>query len=148
MFERYTIPARRCIFFTLFEAKVFGSHSIESEHLLLGILHENQALVNRLLDTHDASELIRQRIEARATIREMITTSEDLPLTEECEHVLTNAAEEADRVGQKEIEPLHLMFGLLKEEKCLAAEILGERGLTLAQVSEDIQGLSGSSSES
>lgn len=47
MFERYTIPARRCIFFTLFEAKVFGSHSIEIEHLLLGILHENQALVNR-----------------------------------------------------------------------------------------------------
>jgi ATP-dependent Clp protease ATP-binding subunit ClpC len=127
---------------------VFGSHSIESEHLLLGILHENQALVNRLLDTHDASELIRQRIEARAAIREMITTSEDLPLSEECEHVLTNAAEEADRVGQKEIEPLHLMFGLLKEEKCLAAQILGERGLTLAQVSEDIQGLSGSSSES
>lgn len=80
----------------------------------------------------------------------MITNSEDLPWSEECEHVLTNAAEEADRVGQNktEIEPLHLMFGLLKEEKCRAAEILTEHELTLAQVSEDIQGLSGSSSQS
>ena len=148
MFERYTIPARRCMVFTRYAAKTFGSPSIESEHLLLGILHENQALANRLLRSQDASESIRQGIEARTTIREKITSSEGLPLSEECQEALIYTAEEAERLGHKHIEPVHLLFGLLKEEKCSAAGTLREHGLTLAQLSEEIQGMSPPSPES
>jgi hypothetical protein len=41
MFERYTEKARRCIFFARYEASMFGSPYIETEHLLLGILRED-----------------------------------------------------------------------------------------------------------
>jgi hypothetical protein len=37
MFERYTEKARRVIFFARYEASNYGSHYIESEHLLLGL---------------------------------------------------------------------------------------------------------------
>jgi len=41
MFERYTEKARRVIFFARYEASQFGSPYIETEHLLLGLLRED-----------------------------------------------------------------------------------------------------------
>ena len=40
MFERYNEPARRVIFFARYEASHFGSRTIETEHLLLGVLRK------------------------------------------------------------------------------------------------------------
>ncbi len=44
MFERYTEKARRTIFFARYEASLFGSPYIETEHLLLGLLREDKAI--------------------------------------------------------------------------------------------------------
>ncbi len=46
--------------------------------------------------------------------------------------MLAYAAEEAERLSHKHIGTEHLLLGLLREEKCFAAEILHERGLKLA----------------
>ena len=48
MFERYTERARRVLFFARYEASQLGSLSIETEHLLLGLLRESEGLANRL----------------------------------------------------------------------------------------------------
>jgi len=42
MFERFTEQARRTIFFARYEASQFGSTQIESEHLLLGLIREDE----------------------------------------------------------------------------------------------------------
>src|ERR1700757_1255178 len=139
MFERYTEKARRVIFFARYEASQFGSPYIETEHLLLGLLREDRALTARFLG-HDASvESIRKQIEGHTTLREKTSTSVDLPLSNECKRVLAYAAEEAERLSHKFIDTEHLLLGLLREEKCFAAEILHERGLKLLQVREEIQ---------
>jgi ATP-dependent Clp protease ATP-binding subunit ClpC len=52
--------------------------------------------------------------------------------------VLAYGAEEAERLNHKHIGTEHLLLGLLREEKCFAAEILHERGLRLSQVREEI----------
>ncbi|HYM79220.1 MAG TPA: ATP-dependent chaperone ClpB, partial [Candidatus Dormibacteraeota bacterium] len=67
------------------------------------------------------------------------STSVDLPLSHECKRVLAYGAEEAERLNHKHIGTEHLLLGLLREEKCFAAEILHERGLRLSQVREEIQ---------
>src|SRR5271154_1703553 len=139
MFERYTEKARRVIFFARYEASQFGSPYIETEHLLLGLLREDKALANRFLRSHAAIESIRKQIEAHTTIREKVSTSVDLPLSHECKRVLAYGAEEAERLNHKHIGTEHLLLGLLREEKCFAAEILHERGLRLSQVREEIQ---------
>src|SRR5215210_5066692 len=138
MFERYTEKARRVIFFARYEASQFGSPYIETEHLLLGLLREDKALANRFLRSHAAVESIRKQIEGHATIREKVSTSVDLPLSHECKRVLAYGAEEAERLNHKHIGTEHLLLGLLREEKCFAAEILHERGLRLSQVREEI----------
>jgi len=138
MFERYTEKARRVIFFARYEASQFGSPYIETEHLLLGLLREDKALTNRFLRSHASIESIRKQIEAHTTIREKVSTSVDLPLSNECKRVLAYAAEEAERLGHKHIGTEHLLLGLLREEKCFASEILQERGLKLGLIREEL----------
>jgi ATP-dependent Clp protease ATP-binding subunit ClpC len=139
MFERYTEKARRVIFFARYEASQFGSPYIETEHLLLGLLREDKALTNRFLRSHASVESIRKQIEQRTIVREKVSTSVDLPLSNECKRVLAYAAEEAERLSHKHIGTEHLLLGLLREEKCFAAEILTERGLRLAAIREELQ---------
>ncbi len=138
MFERYTEKARRVIFFARYEASQFGSPCIETEHLLLGLLREDKALANRFLRSSASVDSIRKQIEAHTTMREKVSTSVDLPLSHECKRVLAYGAEEAERLSHKHIGTEHLLLGLLREEKCFAADILHERGLRLSQVREEI----------
>ncbi len=138
MFEKYTEKARRVIFFARYEASQFGSSYIETEHLLLGLLREDKALTNRFLRSHTSIESIRKQIEGRTTIREKVSTSVDLPLSQECKRVLAYAAEEAERLSHKHIGTEHLLMGLLREEKSFAAEILHERGLRLSALREEL----------
>jgi Uma2 family endonuclease len=71
-------------------------------------------------------------------IGEKVSTSVDLPVSDECKRVLGYALEEADRLGHQHIGTEHLLLGLLREEKSFAAEILHERGLRLSAVREKL----------
>ena len=139
MFERYTEKARRVIFFARYEASQFGSAHIETEHLLLGLLREDKALASRFLRSHAAVESIRKQIEEQTAAAEKISTSKDLPLSHECKRVLAYGAEEAQRLNHKHIGTEHLLLGLLREEKCFAAQLLGEQGLSLRSVRQQVQ---------
>ena len=139
MFERYTEKARRVIFFARYEASQFGSPYIETEHLLLGLVREDKTLANRYLRAHGSIESIRKEIESRITIRERISTSIEVPLSAESKRILSYAADEADKLGTKHVGTEHLLLGILREEKCFAAEILQERGLRLPAIREELQ---------
>ena len=138
MFERYTEKARRVIFFARYEASQFGSPSIETEHLLLGLMREDKSLTNRFLRSRSSVDSIKKDIEGRAIIREKVPTSIDLPLSMECKRILTFAADEAERLRHRHIGTEHLLLGILREDKCLAAEILHERGLKLTPIREEL----------
>ena len=138
MFERYTERARRVIFFARYEASQFGSTTIETEHLLLGLIREDKNLTNRFLRNESPIESIRSEIEHRSEIREKVSTSIDLPLSHECKRILAYAAEEAERLNHRHIGCEHLLLGILREEKCLAAKILQERGLQLNTIREEL----------
>ncbi len=137
MFERYTEMARRTIFFARYEASQFGSPYIETEHLLLGVLREDKALANRLLASHAKVEELRNSI-TRGKTGLKISTSVDLPLSHESKRALAYGAEEGERLHQKHIGTEHLLLGLLREEKCFAAQLLREQGVTVELVREQL----------
>jgi ATP-dependent Clp protease ATP-binding subunit ClpC len=118
MFERYTEKARRVIFFSRYEASQFGSTTIEAEHMLLGLLREDNNLIGHFLPSIVG---IREEIRNRTTIREKTATSINLPLTDECNRLLAYAAEEAEQMNHDHIGAEHLLLGIIREEKCLAA---------------------------
>jgi len=138
MFEKYTETARRVIFFGRYEASQVGSAYIEPEHLLLGVLREDKVLLNRFLRSRAALESLRREIEGRLTVRASTSTSPDLPLSESGKRVLAFAAEEAERLVHKHIGTEHLLLGLLREEKSIAAVILRGRGLRLTSIREEL----------
>jgi hypothetical protein len=131
MFERYTEKARRVIFFARYEASLFGSPYIETEHLLLGLLREDKRLASLFLHSDVPADAIRKKIEQHTAIRDRISTSVDLPLSNESERILTYAAEEAKRLGHKHTGTEHVLLGMLRVEGSFAAQLLTDTGVTL-----------------
>jgi hypothetical protein len=128
MFERYNEPARRAIFFARYEASRLGQLYIETEHLLLGLIRESDKLLDRL--TIAERQAIHNRIDSLSTAPQHVPQSVDLPLSHDCKRALAYAAEEVETLGHAYIEPGHLVLGVLRVEKCLAAALLHEYGVT------------------
>jgi ATP-dependent Clp protease ATP-binding subunit ClpC len=139
MFERYTERARRVLFFARYEASQLGSISIETEHLLLGLIREGKGLTSRIFTRqHLSLDSIRKEIEGRTVFREKVSTSVEIPFSAETRRVLQSAAEEADRLLHNYIGTEHLLLGILREERSVAATILIEKGMRLQSVRDDI----------
>ncbi len=131
MFERFTEKARRVIFFARYEASQYGNHTIETEHILLGLIREDKALAQRLLRGGPPGSM-REEIEGKITRRERISTSVEVPLSEDSRQALNFAAEEARGMGHKHVGTEHLVLGLLRVERSLAATLLNAQGVTLS----------------
>jgi ATP-dependent Clp protease ATP-binding subunit ClpA len=133
MFERYTEKARRVIFFARYEASQFGAEAIETEHILLGLLREDAGLTTRFFPQPEANvETIREKLKASAGLRERVSTTIDMPLSDTAKRALAFAAKESETLGHRHIGTEHLLLGLLREEGSLAAGILSEFGVRLA----------------
>lgn len=127
MFERFTEKARRVVFFARYEASQFGSHEINSEHLLLGLLREERGLVYRWVPNLQL-ESVRQKITERSERHDPIPTNVDLPLSSDAKNALDYAAKEADRLAHRHIGTEHLLLGLLDEANSFAAALMREAG--------------------
>ena len=139
MFERYTDRARRVLFFARYEASQLGSLSIETEHLLLGLFREGKGLTGRIFArVHLSLENVRKEIKNRTVFHEKVSTSVEIPFSAETKRVLQFAAEEADRLLHNYIGTEHLLLGILREERSVAAFLLSEKGMRLHTVREDI----------
>jgi ATP-dependent Clp protease ATP-binding subunit ClpC len=138
MFERYTESARRVIFWSRYVASQRGCPEIEVEHLLLGLLREDMSLAERFLGSPWALESVWRRVDQSRPIGERPLGPGDLPLSNEGKRVLAFAVEEADRVSSEKIGTGHLLLGLLRERKRLAAEILDERGVRLESTRKEL----------
>ena len=89
IFERFTEKAGRVIFFARYEASQYGSSFIETEHLLLGLMRENGALILRSLRPNCTAADLRSEIDKQIPLRQRIPASQEVPLTEECKKVLS-----------------------------------------------------------
>jgi ATP-dependent Clp protease ATP-binding subunit ClpC len=147
MFEKYTEKAKRVILFARYEASQFGSPFIETEHLLLGLVREDKNLTYRFFPKSvNSIESIRKEIEGRTVVRDKVSTSVELPFSDEVKQVLNHAAEESERLSHKHIGTEHLLMGILREERSIAAEILREKGLRISAIREELGRASGEKS--
>jgi ATP-dependent Clp protease ATP-binding subunit ClpC len=75
MFERYTEKARRVIFFARYDASQYGSHCIDTEHLLLGLMRENFPLISHMIGFGISADAIRQEIAKQTQRGEPFSTA-------------------------------------------------------------------------
>ena len=84
MFERYTERARRTLFIARWEAGHRGSPSIETEHVLLGLIREGNGLASRIFErSHLSLEGVRKDIEARTVVHNRVSDSVEIPFSAE-----------------------------------------------------------------
>lgn len=142
MFEKYNEKARRALFFARYEASKLGSRVIESEHILLGILREGEETVHTILRRFEIRpEDLRREIEGDRVFIERISSTAELPLSEESKKILAYATHEADSMVHSSVGSEHLLIGILRVEECLAAETLVEAGLELPAIREEVLSL-------
>ena len=140
MFERYTEKARRVIFFARYEALQYGSLVISPEHILLGLMREDKTMSARFFPFRSGLtvDAIRRDVESRIVLREKMPQSAELHLAPETKRILAFAREESERLRSRTIGTEHLLLGLMREERSIAAEILFEQGVRLQTVREEI----------
>lgn len=140
MFERYTERSRRVIFFARYEALQYGSQVIAPEHILLGLMREDKNLPARFFPfNHSLTvEVIRRDVEQRIVLRERIPQSSELHLAPLTKRILFYANEESRQLKNRHIGPEHLLLGLVREERSVAAEILFGYGLRLHDVRNEM----------
>jgi ATP-dependent Clp protease ATP-binding subunit ClpC len=138
MFERYSERSRRVIFFARYEALQYGSQVISPEHLLLGLIREDKSIGSRYFShsRNFSSEAVRREIEERIVPRDRIPQSADLHLAPETKRILFYANEESRQLKNGNIGPDHLLLGIIREERSIAAEILNKFGLRPQDIRE------------
>jgi ATP-dependent Clp protease ATP-binding subunit ClpC len=142
MFEKYNEKARRALFFARYEASKLGSRVIESEHILLGILREGEDSVTELLRRFQVKpEALRREIEGERVFVERISSTAELPLSEESKKILAYAAHEAESMLHTSVGSEHLLIGILRVEGCLAMRTLARQGIELYGLREEILNL-------
>jgi ATP-dependent Clp protease ATP-binding subunit ClpC len=147
MFEKYTENARLVIFLARYEASLWGSNSIEPEHLLLGLLRKDKALIADFLPANVSSEMIRQQVEASLTKgEEKFPPVIEIPLSRMSERVLEYAEKESENFKHREVGTEHLLLGLLRQQsnsfgskESIAERVWRENGLALVEVRQRIK---------
>lgn len=145
MFERYTERSRRVIFFARYEALQYGSQTIAPEHILLGLMREDKTLSARFFPFRHilTVDSIRRDVEERIVLRDRIPQSSELHLSAATKQILFYANDESRQLKNRHIGPEHLLLGIVREEKSVAAEILFGYGLRLNDVRDEMGRQSG-----
>ena len=142
MFERYSEQARRALFFARYEAGRLGSRTIESEHVLLGILREGEEVVGEIFRRFQVRpEDVRREIEAARVSEETIPSTIEMPLSEDSKKILAYASHEAESLRHSQVGSGHLLLGALRVEGCAAARILVGQGFDIHRVREELGAL-------
>jgi ATP-dependent Clp protease ATP-binding subunit ClpA len=131
MFGRYSERARRVLFFSRYELGQLGGSAIEPAHVLLGLLRDSKGIHQLCANWNIQLGELRLKIEQHVTRGEKLPTSVEIPFAEATKRVLNFAAEEADRLLHHDIEPEHLLLGLLRENDPVAAASLVAYGIGL-----------------
>ena len=138
MFEKYNEKARRALFFARYEASKLGSRVIESEHILLGVLREGEDIIKEIFTRFNIKpEQIRREVEGDRLFVDRISSSAELPLSEEAKKILAYASHEAESMLHQYVGTEHLLIGILRVESSTAARILTSKGLNVYGVREE-----------
>jgi ATP-dependent Clp protease ATP-binding subunit ClpC len=139
VFERFTDRARQVVVGAQAEALALNHTYIGTEHILLGLLSADRGTAFELLSLFGVSiEEARQRVEEIIGRGRGVTPASQLPFTPRAKKVLEMSLREALQLGDNYIGTQHILLGLLREGEGIGAQVLFERGLTLAAVRERI----------
>jgi ATP-dependent Clp protease ATP-binding subunit ClpA len=124
MFERFTERARQVVVFAQEEARSLRHNYIGTEHILLGLLREQDGLAARALHSLGiALEPAREQVVRIVELGEEAVSGQ-VPFTPRSKRVLAHALNEAQGLGGNYIGTEHILLGLVRDSESVASRIL------------------------
>ncbi len=124
MFERFTERARKVVVLAQDEARHFNHNYIGTEHLLLGLLREDEGVAARALTSLNVTlDEVREQVENIVGYGEEGTGGQ-APFTPRSKKVLELALREALQLGHNYIGTEHILLGLVRESEGVAARVM------------------------
>ncbi|HEY4897982.1 MAG TPA: Clp protease N-terminal domain-containing protein [Solirubrobacteraceae bacterium] len=125
MFERFTERARQVVVLAQEEARTLKHNLIGTEHILLGLLREEEGLAARVLESLGITvERVRIEVMQVGAAPGEDVASGQIPFTPRAKNVLELALREALSLGHNYIGTEHILLGLVRENEGVAARIL------------------------
>src|SRR5919199_1000456 len=141
MWQRFTERARRVVFFAQEEAGRLGENYVSTEHLLLGLVRENDTVAARILDRMGISlGRIRSEVERMVT-RGNARVGQDMQLTPRAKRVIDLAYDEARQLNNNYIGTEHLLLGIIREADGLGGRVLAQLGVDLDRTRREVMHL-------
>ncbi|MBE0428312.1 MAG: ATP-dependent Clp protease ATP-binding subunit [Thermoleophilia bacterium] len=126
MFERFTERARQVVVLAQEEARSLKHNYIGTEHLLLGLLREEEGIAAQVLTALDVHlDEVRMQVAQIVGMGDEVAAGQ-IPFTPRAKKVLELALREALSLGHNYIGTEHILLGLIKENEGVAARILLE----------------------
>ena len=130
-FEKFSERARRVLTIAQEEARQLNHNYIGTEHILLGLVREEEGVAAKVLTNLGASlNKVRQAVEFISGRGERPSTGET-GLTPRAKKVIELAIDEARQLSHNYIGTEHLLLGLLREGEGVAAGVLDSLGISL-----------------
>ena len=140
-FEKFSERARRALTRAQEEAQRFGHNYIDTEHVLLGLIAEEEGVASRVLaNLGVAPNKIRAAVEFVVGRGERSSIGE-VGLTPRAKRVIELAVDEARRLNHTYIGTEHLLLGLLREREGAAVGVLESFGISLEKAQAEINNL-------
>jgi ATP-dependent Clp protease ATP-binding subunit ClpA len=138
VFERFTERARQVVVVAQDEARVFRHKYIGTEHLLLGLLGDDDALAARVLESLGVKvDDVRAKVVEIVGGGDEVTTGQ-IPFTPRAKKVLELSHQEALALRHNYIGTEHLLLGLVRENEGVATRILVDLGADAPRVRAEI----------
>lgn len=148
MWQRFTERARRVVFFAQEEAGKLGENYVSTEHLLLGLVRENDSVAARILERMGISlGRIRSEIERNVSHGDS-RPSQEMQLTPRAKRVIDLAYDEARQLNNNYIGTEHLLLGLIREGEGLAGRVLAKLSVELDRTRREVLALQEASDSS
>lgn len=128
---RFTNRAVHAIEFAQYEAQELQQDYIGTEHILLGLLHEQESIAAKALRAVGLEfAAVRQQVE-NVLEQEEQYPSDNPYYTPLAKHVMEMSMREAQRLGHKYVGTEHILLGLLSEESSAGARVIESMGVEL-----------------
>ena len=139
MFQRFTERARQAVVLAEEEARALNHNYIGTEHVLLGLLREEEGLAARVLVSLGVSlEEVREQVAEIIGQGDEVTLAQQIPFTPRAKKVLELSLREALTLGHRYIGTEHLLLGLARENEGVGARILLDSGVTAEAVRDTV----------
>jgi Clp amino terminal domain, pathogenicity island component len=155
MFDSFSLRARQILFLARVKAGERGANRIDVDDFLVGLILEDQGMLEKSVvgQVHEgtvhfvnqaplhipffspeiANDLL-AKIEGILPRSQSVASSTDIPLSSAVAQAFNSAEEIQTRFRHSQLEPLHLLAGLLKEESSPGVKLLQDSGVTREKV--------------